>query len=140
VFLDSGPGHLGHPGMTLNELMSAGPVLCIGEPIEGEGSRWQCGSDLPKKIVIAIERHHTRATGDAYPRVRAIPEIDICRAIHLMLERYGEPALDEGAARVEELARAGADDGAAVRRQTMAAITQPANTTCRPASSTHRRK
>jgi hypothetical protein len=47
-----------------------------------------------------------------------------------MLERYGEPALRDVAARVEELARAGADNGAAVWRQTMAAV----------ATSTHRRK
>jgi hypothetical protein len=56
-----------------------------------------------------------------------------------MLKRDGEPALDEGATPVEELARAGEDNDAAVRRQTMGAVTQPANTTCRPASSTHRR-
>jgi hypothetical protein len=30
-----------------------------------------------------------------------------------MLKRYGEPALDEGAARVAALARAGEDNGAA---------------------------
>jgi hypothetical protein len=69
----------------------------------------------------------------------AIPEIDIWRATRLMLERYGEPALDEGA-EAEVLARAAeADNGVAVRRQTMAAVTQPANTSCRPARSTHRR-
>jgi len=34
-----------------------------------------------------------------------IPEIDIWRAATLMLKRYGEKALDESAARADELAR-----------------------------------
>ena len=33
----------------------------LPSPIEGEGSSWQRGSDLPKRIVIGIERHDTSA-------------------------------------------------------------------------------
>jgi hypothetical protein len=40
-----------------------------------------------------------------------IPEIDIWRAAQLMLKRYGEKALEESAARADELAFAGDDDG-----------------------------
>jgi len=40
---------------------------------------------------------------------RVIPEIDIWRASNLMLKRYGEKALEESAARADELA-AGACD------------------------------
>jgi hypothetical protein len=36
-----------------------------------------------------------------------IPEIDIWRAATLMLKRYGERALEESAARADELASAG---------------------------------
>lgn len=41
-----------------------------------------------------------------------IPEIDIWRAAALMLKRYGEQALEESAARADELMSAGDDDGA----------------------------
>jgi hypothetical protein len=40
-----------------------------------------------------------------------IPEIDIWRAAQLMLKRYGEKALEESAARADELALAGDHDG-----------------------------
>jgi len=46
-----------------------------------------------------------------------------------MLKRYGEQALEESAARVNELALAGDDDGAATWRRIMAAVTQLANAT-----------
>jgi len=58
-----------------------------------------------------------------------IPEIDIWRAALLLLKRYGERALDESAARADELALAGDDDGAATWRRIMAAVTQLANKT-----------
>jgi hypothetical protein len=58
-----------------------------------------------------------------------IPEIDIWRAAHLLLKRYGERALDESAARADELALAGDDDGAPTWRRIMAAVTQLANKT-----------
>jgi hypothetical protein len=56
-----------------------------------------------------------------------IPEIDIWRAAHLMLKRYGEKALDESAARADEPALAGDDDGATTWRRIMVAVTEPAN-------------
>ena len=58
-----------------------------------------------------------------------IPEIDIWRAAQLMLNRYGDNALEETAARANELALTGEDDGAATRRRIMAAIEQIANKT-----------
>jgi hypothetical protein len=58
-----------------------------------------------------------------------IPEIDIWRAAQLMLKRYGDNALEESAARANELALAGDDDGAATRRRIMAAVTQLGNKT-----------
>jgi hypothetical protein len=58
-----------------------------------------------------------------------IPEIDIWRAAQLMIKRHGEKALDESAARADELALAGDDDGAATWRRIMGAVTQLANET-----------
>jgi hypothetical protein len=58
-----------------------------------------------------------------------IPEIDIWRAAQLMLKRYGEKALDESAARADELALAGDDAGAATWRRIMTAVTELANRT-----------
>jgi hypothetical protein len=58
-----------------------------------------------------------------------IPEIDIWRAALLMLKRHGDKALEESAARADELAVAGDDDGAATWRRIMAAVTQLANKT-----------
>jgi hypothetical protein len=58
-----------------------------------------------------------------------IPEIDIWRAAQLMLKRYGEKALDESAARADELTLAGDDDGATTWRRIMAAVTELANQT-----------
>jgi hypothetical protein len=58
-----------------------------------------------------------------------IPEIDIWRAAQLMIKRHGEKALDESAARADELALAGDDDGATTWRRIMAAVTQLANET-----------
>jgi hypothetical protein len=46
-----------------------------------------------------------------------------------MFKRYGEEALDESAARANELALAGDDDGAATWRRIMVAVTQLANKT-----------
>jgi hypothetical protein len=46
-----------------------------------------------------------------------IPEIDIWRAASLMLKRYGEQALEESAARADELMSAGDDDGAVTWRR-----------------------
>jgi hypothetical protein len=40
-----------------------------------------------------------------------IPEIDIWRTAQLMLKRYGDKALEESAARVDELVAAGDDTG-----------------------------
>jgi hypothetical protein len=58
-----------------------------------------------------------------------IPEIDIWRAALLLLKRHGERALDESAARADELALAGDDDGAATWRRIMAAVIQLTNQT-----------
>ena len=56
-----------------------------------------------------------------------IPEIDIWRAAQLMLKRHGEKALEESAARADELAVAGDADGATTWRRIMAAVTELAN-------------
>ena len=58
-----------------------------------------------------------------------IPEIDIWRAANLMLKRYGEKALDESAARADELAAQDDHNGAAVWRRITDAVGQLANET-----------
>ena len=58
-----------------------------------------------------------------------IPEIDIWRAAQLMLKRYGDKALEESAARPDELVAAGDDNEAAVWRRITDAVAQLANTT-----------
>ena len=58
-----------------------------------------------------------------------IPEIDLWRAAQLMLKRYGERALEESAARADELASAGYHDGVATWRRITVAVTQLANNT-----------
>jgi hypothetical protein len=58
-----------------------------------------------------------------------IPEIDIWQAAQLMLKRYGDKALEESAARSDELVAAGDDNGAAVWRRITAAVAHLANTT-----------
>jgi hypothetical protein len=60
---------------------------------------------------------------------RVIPEIDIWRAANLMIKRYGEKALEESAARADELAAAGDRDGALTWRRITDAVGQLANTT-----------
>jgi hypothetical protein len=57
-----------------------------------------------------------------------IPEIDIWRAASLMRKRYGERALEESAARADELFTEQDHDGAAVWRRITTAISQLANT------------
>ena len=57
-----------------------------------------------------------------------IPEIDIWRAAQLMLKRYGDKALEESAARADELMAVGDDNGAAVWRRITFAVAQLANT------------
>jgi hypothetical protein len=56
-----------------------------------------------------------------------IPAIDIWRAAQLMLKRHCDKALEESAARADELVAAG-DDRAAVWRRITAAVAQLANT------------
>jgi hypothetical protein len=56
-----------------------------------------------------------------------IPEIDIWRAAQLMLKRYGDKALEESAARADELAAAGDDDGVATWRRITHAVGELAN-------------
>jgi hypothetical protein len=58
-----------------------------------------------------------------------IPEIDIWRAANLMLNRCGENALEESAARADELAAGGDHDGAATWRRISVAVGQLANNT-----------
>ena len=57
-----------------------------------------------------------------------IPDIDIWRAAQLMLKRYGDKALEESAARADELAAIGDHDGAATWRRIMEAVAELANT------------
>jgi hypothetical protein len=56
-----------------------------------------------------------------------IPEIDIWRAANLMLKRYGEKALEESAARADEVAADGDHNGVAVWRRIADAVTQLTN-------------
>jgi hypothetical protein len=58
-----------------------------------------------------------------------IPEIDIWRVANLMLTRYGEEAMLEGAQRAHELAADGDRTGAATWLRITNAIAQLANTT-----------
>ena len=58
-----------------------------------------------------------------------IPEIDIWRAATLMLKRYGDSARTESAARAEQLANEGDDDGVAIWRRITDAVALLANTT-----------
>jgi hypothetical protein len=60
---------------------------------------------------------------------RVIPEIDIWRAANLILKRYGDKAIEESAARADELAAAEDHNGAAVWRRITDAVLQLANTT-----------
>ena len=57
-----------------------------------------------------------------------IPEIDIWRAASVMLKRYGEKALEESAARADELFAEQDQDGAAMWRRIIDAVRQLANT------------
>ena len=70
-------------------------------------------------------------TGVNFPRrnTAMIPEIDIWLAASLMLKRYGEKALEESAARADELFAEQDHDGAAVWRRIIDAVGQFANTT-----------
>lgn len=56
-----------------------------------------------------------------------IPEIDIWRAATLMLKRYGDKALQESAARADELFTEQDHDGATVWRRITDAVGQLAN-------------
>ena len=69
----------------------------------------------------------SRSQACSLPRV--IPEIDIWRAANLMLKRYGDKALEESAARAEELAAQDDYNGPAVWRRITAAVGQLANNT-----------
>ncbi len=64
-----------------------------------------------------------------------IPEIDIWRAANLMLKRYGDKALEESAARADELAAQDDHNGADVWRRITDAVRQLANQT--PAGPLH---
>jgi hypothetical protein len=58
-----------------------------------------------------------------------IPDIDIWRAANLMLKRHGEKALDESAARADELAATGDYNGEAVWHRISTAIVELENQT-----------
>jgi len=77
------------------------------------------------KAILGVKRF---STASVHFR-RVIPEIDIWRAANLMLKRYGEKALEESAARADELATDGDHDGAVTWRRITAAVGQLANTT-----------
>ena len=62
-----------------------------------------------------FQHDRTESPASSWKSYGVIPEIDIRRAATLMLKRYGEKAREESAARVDELATAGDDDGVAVR-------------------------
>jgi hypothetical protein len=56
-----------------------------------------------------------------------IPEIDIWRAARLMRKRYGDNALEESAARADELASEGDHNGEATWRRIIAAVIELSN-------------
>ncbi|HEY2539259.1 MAG TPA: hypothetical protein VGI28_07150 [Stellaceae bacterium] len=58
-----------------------------------------------------------------------IPEIDIWRAAALMLKRYGDRALEESAARANELSTQDDHNGAAIWRRITDAVRQLVNET-----------
>jgi hypothetical protein len=66
---------------------------------------------------------------------RVIPEIDIWRTANLMLRRYGEKALEESAARADELTAQDDYNGQVVSRRITDAVTQLAN--MKPAGRPH---
>ena len=98
------------------------------------------GNHIPQGRALA---HQTAREGPEFRRGRAvlqsplrswkfcgvIPEIEIWRAANLMLKRYGERALEESAARVDELAAQDDYNGASVWRRITDAVGQLANTT-----------
>ena len=79
---------------------------------------------IPSHSIFVVNRFST--AGPQFTRV--IPEIDIWRAANLMLKRYGEKALEESAARANELFAEQDHDGAAVWRRIIDAVGQLANT------------
>ena len=85
--------------------------------------------DQPHLGVRCVAKCHRRAGRRFHEPRSLIPEIDIWRAAQLMLKRYGDNALEESAARANELALAGDDDGATTWRRIMAAVEQLANKT-----------
>ena len=87
-----------------------------------------------------LHLHHAVAPvscSNPTPPILPIPEIDIWRAATLMLKRYGEKALDESAARADELAAQDDYNGAAVWRRITDAVGQLANTTPSGRSTDH---
>src|ERR1700733_13581904 len=76
-------------------------------------TRHQLGSHLSLNLY--------RRRPCSFPGV--IPVIDIWRAAQLMLKCCGEKALEESAARADELELAGDDDGVTTWRRIMAAVT-----------------
>jgi hypothetical protein len=60
---------------------------------------------------------------------RVIPEIDIWRATTLMLNRYGDKALEQSETRAHEISANGDHDGADTWRRITSAVEQLANST-----------
>ena len=65
----------------------------------------------------------------AYDFPGVIPEIDIWRAATLMLNRYGDKALEQSRTRIKELAAHVDHDGGDTWRRITTAVEQLANTT-----------
>ena len=79
-------------------------------------------------LCAELEERLPRSNGCATKRV-ACEKALLLGVIELMLKRHGEKALDESAARADELALAGDDEGATTWRRIMAAVEQLANKT-----------
>jgi hypothetical protein len=80
---------------------------------------------VESNAIFGLKRLETQASN--FPSV--IPEIDIWRAANLMLKRYGPKAVEESAARADELAAQDDYNRAAVWRRITDAVGQLANTT-----------
>jgi|SRR6516162_8047119 hypothetical protein len=91
-------------------------TLCLGSAIAVQHRKEQ-------------DRGFTVDTGSPANLSVVIPEIDIWRVANLMLTRYGEEAMLEGAQRAHELAADGDRAGAATWLRITAVIGQLANTT-----------
>ena len=86
-------------------------------------------NDIPHYLDTQLHHPGNYRPIATLPFSHVIPEIDIWRAANLMLKRYGDKAIEESAARADELAAQDDYNGAAVWRRITDAVGQLANDT-----------